>query len=56
MFDWWIYIHFINKIWFVLFGLSFPSILGIYLIYSNIKQNNNQSNNQTDESNKQGNE
>jgi hypothetical protein len=48
MYDW-IYDHFINTIWFVLLGISLPSIGGLYMIYSHFKNQNNESNNQSNE-------
>ncbi|MBV7504063.1 hypothetical protein KW850_02120 [Bacillus sp. sid0103] len=35
----WIYNHFINTLWFLLIMMSIPGAFGLYLIYSQIKQN-----------------
>ncbi|MED3563518.1 DUF4834 family protein [Bacillus xiapuensis] len=35
--DWWIYHHFINTIWFLLFLLSIPSILGLGILFYYLK-------------------
>lgn len=46
MYDW-IYKHFINTYWFLMFGLSLPFLFGIYLIYKAWKEH--QEDNQQDQ-------
>ncbi|OIK15727.1 hypothetical protein BIV60_08215 [Bacillus sp. MUM 116] len=50
--DWWIYHHFINTIWFLLFLLSIPSILGLGILFYYLK-NVHQEGNQNDQNTQQ---
>ncbi|MGG1401335.1 hypothetical protein ABE288_26460 [Bacillus salipaludis] len=54
--DWWIYQHFINTLWFILFLISLPAALGLFMIYSylkNNKQNGSQESNQNNQDQQQ---
>jgi hypothetical protein len=51
MYDW-IYKHFINSYWFILFGLSLPSMLGVYFLY--VMWKDMKPENQNDEQDQEG--
>lgn len=56
----WFYLHVINTNWFLLFGVSLPSIFGLYIIYKLIKlsldQSDNNQNNEDTQSNQEENQ
>ena len=53
MYDW-IYKHFINTYWFLMFGLSLPFLFGMYLMYIAWKEHNED--NQQEQDQQQGQE